>query len=228
MAATLLELRTRARNRADMTSSLFVDDSELNDYINASIAELHDILVQAYGSDYFLAESNFQTVINQETYDLPTDFYKLRGVDAKVNGTRWLKLTRFNFNERNRFEDFGVWDLNGVATIRYRVMGSKIRFTPVPDRDVDVRLFYVPLATILSADTDTLDDFNQYSEYVILDAAIKMLAKEESDTAVFERQKAALVQRITDVANNRDAGDPSTVTDIYAEDNEEYFNNVRS
>lgn len=223
MAATLLELKTRARHRADMQTSQFVTDSELTDYINASIAELHDILIQSYGSDYYVNETNFNTVVNQESYDLPADFYKLRGVDAKVNNTRYLTLERYNFNERNRYEDFGVWDLNGVATIRYRLLGSKIRFTPVPDRDVAVRLFYVPMATVLVNDTDELTDFNQYSEYVIVDAAIKMLAKEETDTSVFERQKMGLLDRITKASQNRDANKAESISDIHAEDNEEYF-----
>lgn len=228
MTVTLAQLKQRARNRADMDNSLFVDDSEIVDYINASIAELHDLLIQAYGSDYYINETTFTTVVNQAQYDLPTDFYKLRGIDAKVNGNRWLTLEQFNFNERNRFEDFGVWDLNGVATIRYRILGSKIMFTPVPDRDVDVRLYYVPVAQVLVDDTDELTDFNQYAEYVITDVAIKMLAKEESDTSVFERQKMALIQRITQASQNRDANKPASVTDIYAEDSEEYFYRVNS
>ena len=49
MSITLAELRTQARNRADMESSEFVTDTELTDYINSSIAELHDILIQSYG-----------------------------------------------------------------------------------------------------------------------------------------------------------------------------------
>lgn len=228
MAITLAKLKERCRNRADMTDSFFVDDPELTDYINSSIAELHDLLIQSYGSDYYINEITFQTVVNQPSYDLPADFYKLRAIDAKINGTRFLTLEQFNFNERNRFEDFGVWDLNGVATIRYRLLGNTVYFTPVPDRSVDVRMFYIPVAQQLVLDTDELKDFNQYAEYVITDTAIKMLAKEESDTSVFERQKAGLVQRITAAANNRDANKPATVTDIYAEDNEEYFYRVQS
>lgn len=223
MAATLLELRTRARDRADMQTSQFISDVELNDYINASIAELHDLLIQSYGSDYYINETNFTTQVNEDSYDLPDDFYKMRGVDARVNNTRFLTLERYNFNERNRYEDFGIWDLNGVATIRYRLLGNQIRFTPVPDRTVEVRLYYIPTAQVLTEDTDQLTDFNQYSEYVIVDAAIKMLAKEESDTSVFERQKAGLLQRITVASQNRDANKPNSISDIYAEDNEEYF-----
>ena len=54
MALTLLEIRTQARNRADMLESEFVSDSELTFSINQSIKELHDILTDAYQSDYYM------------------------------------------------------------------------------------------------------------------------------------------------------------------------------
>lgn len=222
MAITLLELRTQARQRADQENSNFVTDAELNSYINNSIAELHDILIQAYDSDYYLSETNFTTVNGQAAYDLPDDFYKLVGVDARLNGQNYFTLKKFTFNERNRFDDFGVWDVFGFSSVRYRVMGSQIRFNPIPDNQTDIRVWYIPVATELVADTDELKDLNAYSEYVIVDAAIKMMVKEESDATILLAQKADLKRRIEEAANNRDASNSETVKDIYAE-NVDYF-----
>ena len=42
---TLADLRNRARRRSDMVSSQFVSDTELLDFINASYAELYDLLM---------------------------------------------------------------------------------------------------------------------------------------------------------------------------------------
>jgi hypothetical protein len=223
MTITLLQLRTQSRQRADMESSEFIADSELNSYINASIAELHDILAQAYGSDYFVTTDEFTTAQNTASYDLPDDFYKLHGVDAALNGSDFVNIKRFNFNERNRFNDLTVWNLMGVPSIRYRIVGNQIQFSPPPDRNITVKLWYTPVAAKLAADGDTLDDFNQYSEYVVVDAAIKMLQKEESDVQVLMAQKMALIDRITKAANNRDAGEPESVSDIYSENDEYYF-----
>jgi hypothetical protein len=47
----------------------------------------------------------------------------------------------------------------------------------------------------------------------VTDAAIKALAKEESDTTVKEREKAGIVARIESEAANRDVGHPQTVSD---------------
>lgn len=58
------------------------------------------------------------------------------------------------------------------------------------------------------------DGISGWLEYVVVDAAIKCLVKEESDTRVLGMQRDQLVRRITDSAPNRDAGEPPRVTDV--------------
>ena len=222
MSVTLLQLRTQARQRSDMETSNFVDDSELNGYINASIAELYDLMVAAYGSEYFLAEHSFSVALSTTDYALPADFYKLKGVDIKINNNNWFSVRPFNFNERNRNQDL-TWGLLLGPSIRYRIMGDNIKFNPAPDSSYDARLWYVPKSVVLALDADTFNDMNQWAEYVIVDAAIKMMQKEESDVTVLMAQKTALKRRIEEMADNRDAGQPETVSDIYAENNEYWF-----
>lgn len=224
----LSEIRQRCRERADMESSQFVTNDELNFYINQSIAELHDMLVQSYGEDYYVKNVSFNTSANQEAYDLSTvvtddDFYKMRGVDAKLDGDDWFSLKKFNFNERNKFQNFGVWDYLGITNVRYRVLGNEIRFIPLPDSSIEIRLWYIPQSTRLSSDTDTYNDFNGWIEYVIVDCAIKMLNKEESDVSVLLAEKQLLKRRIEEVANNRDAAEPESVQDIHAENNNYFY-----
>lgn len=222
MTVTLLELRTKARQRADMESSQYVTPEELTGLINDSIAELHDLLVGSYGNDYYITTLQFQTVANQADYDLPADFYKLKGVDARLTASNWFSLRPFNFNERNRNEDYAWGFLNG-PTVRYRMVGDKLRFSPAPDGIIDCRMWYIPLSVRLSADSDTLKDLNAYSEYVVIDAAIKMRVKEELDTVSLDKMKADMRKRIEDMAQNRDAEQPESISDIYAENNDYYY-----
>jgi hypothetical protein len=58
------------------------------------------------------------------------------------------------------------------------------------------------------------DGISGWLEYVVTDAAIKMLQKEESDTTTLQFQKAALIKRIEAAAENRDAGSPATIADV--------------
>lgn len=224
MAITLLELRNKTKERADQENSSFVSDSELNGYINSSAAELWDLLLEAYGSNYGVTTPyQFTTVSGQNMYDLPENFYDLIGVDVKFDDNKWQTVDKFNFNERNRYQDLGTWTVLGLPSIRYRIVGNKIMFSPTPDASTQVQIWYRPVSTILVNDSDELDDLNQYSEYIITDAAIKCMQKEESDVSILAAQKQALAQRIRDKAANRDASKPNSVTDIYAEDDDWYY-----
>lgn len=226
MSITLAELRLQARQRADMEESDFVSDSELTSYINNSIAELVDILCEAYGSEYYVTEGAESAITSGEsTYALPADFYELKGVDIKLDGSNWMNVARFNFNKRNRFSEFATWafGIDGVTNVEYRIVGNNITFSPEPDRNATYRLWYVPLPTKLVADADTLDDLNSYSEYVIVDAAIKMMQKEESDVTVLFAQKQALEKRIRDKSQNRDAGQAPTISDVSDESTEYWW-----
>jgi hypothetical protein len=214
---TLAELKEQSRQRSDMENSEFVSDAELTTYINASLAELHDLLIAAYCEDYVMAEYMF-TADGSIQYNLPADFYKLRGVDLRQNNGQWATVKRFNFNRRNETQNAFAWNMLGLPYMEYRLVGSKIRFNRTPDTNIQFRIWYYPVCEKLVLDTDAYDDVNQFAEYVVVDAAIKMLTKEESNASVLIGQKEALKQRIIAMAAGRDANEPASVTDVYAED----------
>lgn len=229
MSITLAELKLQARQRADMENSTFISEPEIRSYINNSIAELYDLMCEAYGAEYYIAEPvEISVTSGTAAYDLPDGtlyssapaFYELKGVDIKLDNQDYVNVPRFNWNDRNRDASFTVFDLLGTTNIRYRIMGDKIRLSPVPDVNATLRVWYVPLPTQLVDEDDELQDFNAYSEYVIVDTAIKMLQKEESDEAVatLMAQKVALAQRIRDKAAQRDASEADTITDRAVQD----------
>ena len=235
-AITESKLVARVRQRADMESNDFVSDLEVQTYINAGLAELHDILIQTYGQDYYVSNATFNTVAGTDTYPINSstsgpnisNFYKLRGMDAKVNGADYFTLRPFNFNERNVYQNWGSWSLLGLTNIRYRMVGDNIVFTPQPDNVTEVKVWYIPTAQQFDSatpatSTTTFADINGYAEYVVIDAAIKCLQKEESDVQVLMAQKTAMKRRIEEAANNRDAGSPLQVSDIYGENNYQWF-----
>ena len=211
-----------------MKESNFVEDNELTFYINQSISELHDMLVQSYGSDYYVKDITFQSVAGQKAYDLDTiivdqDFYKLRALDAALNGDEFTTLRKFNFNERNRFQNAGSWNQIGISNVRYRLVGSNLRFTPAPDQNTEIQVWYIPRAKTLTLDTDSYNDFNGWIEYVIVDCAIKMLNKEESDVSILNNEKLMLKRRIEEVSQNRDAGDSESIQDVNYENDNHFY-----
>lgn len=220
----LSELRTEVRNRADMEESEFVTDSELNSYINKSWHELYDILTAAYEDYYTLPPVTFTLASGESTFDIPTDFYKLRGIDGALNGsTDFFTLAKFNFNRRNRKSTAFNGLQGGQFSRTYRLIRDKVYISPDDNADGEYRFWYVPQANDLVIDTDEMDGVNGWEEYVIVDAAIKALNKEESDVSVLLAQKAALQQRIITLSKNRDAGTADTITDVDIIDLDEFL-----
>lgn len=222
---TLAELRLQAKQRADMVKSKFVSDAEWNYYINSGIAELYDLMCEAYGEDYYITEYEF-TTNDSEGYDLPEDFYELKRLDLKIDSQNWVTIPRFNINEETALRSSSFVALGGYLNTRYRIMGNSIKVAPLPSPGSTMRALYVPLPQQLAADDDELQNFNTYSEFVVLSAAISALNKEESDVSVLAAQKEQQRARITAKAGARDAANSEQVQDIYAT-SYDYFRGTR-
>jgi hypothetical protein len=212
---TLSELQTAVRQRADMVNSTFVTDAELTSYIHQSAYELYDVLITKYGNDYFTSSTDIATNGTSTKYSLPTDFYKLLGVDLllSANADSYITLKPFTFSDRNRYSVPNLQSFYGVTNLRYRLNGDQLWMTPTPSAGQTLRVYYVPRMTALSAGSDKLEGVSGWTEYVIVDAVIKCKLKEESDASAEMALKAALLQRITDAASSRDAGSPAVVVD---------------
>lgn len=219
LTVTLSELRTEVRRRANMENSTFVTDAEVNSYINKSYAELYDLLIQQYGEDYNVSASTITTDSSNTDYALPATFYKLVGVDLLVTGTygnpnaSYVTLLPYQFAERNRYSNVVVGLIQPTDNFRYKILGSNIRFIQ-PDANRTVILYFHPRITPLSADGDTLDGVNGWEEYIIVDAAMKCLIKEESDISALVLEKSEMKKRVTEMAAQRDVGHSERVSDV--------------
>lgn len=214
---TLAQLRQEVRQRADMEDSEFVSDSELNLYIAESYKELYDLLVKA-NEDYFTISTTATLSGSDDEISLPADFYKLRGVDYAIdaNQDKYITLRRYNFNERN-LRDRAINNIYyGIDQLRYHLTKNKLQLVPSGRAGGNYRIWYIPAPNTLSDDADTADGVSGWLEYVVVDACIKALAKEESSTTMFEKQKMDMRERIEKMSVNRDAGAPITVGDTSA------------
>jgi len=212
---TLLDLKTRARQRADMVDSEFISDAELTSIINQGAMELYDLIVNAY-EDYFTVSQTYTIANGTNTLTLPATFYKLRALDFSVNGV-WVACRQFNFNDRNRTQHDTNW-FTGYGPLRsYRVMKDSLILQPTQSAGGDYQLWYIPSFTALASNSDVLPASMSkfgWDEYIVLFAVSRMLSKEESSTTDVDNDKAQLSDRIIKMASDRQVDQSDTIQDV--------------
>lgn len=228
---TLSQARLAAQQRADRVDSQFVTLPEWNSYINQAYFELYELLVTLF-EDYYVAAPVMFSTTGSAQYALPDgvssfinyytgqsfiapSFYKLLGVDCGLATTTnaFVTLHKYEFIARNRYVFPNITStFYGVYNMQYRVMGSFLQFIPTPAAGQYIRMWYIPRVNQLLQEADLLDGVSGWTEYVIVRAAYLAMVKEESDASPFAEQVMAIKSRIEESAQNRDAGEPSTIS----------------
>jgi len=211
---TLLQLRDSAKDRADLTNSTRIDDTQWNEYINKSKDALYDLLLSAYGSDYYANPTpTIVSIINgTDTYSLPSDFYKLNLLEYKIDNNTFKSIKPFSLATKNNTSNNYYYGRLS-PDFRYKIHGSKLILYPLPNSNLTLNLWYTPLATNLVIDSDSLNGFNGWEEYITIDCAIKAARNEETDTVELERDLMRITKRLEEMAENRDMAFPAKIQD---------------
>jgi hypothetical protein len=233
-----------AKLRADKLNSEYLTYDEWVFNINQSMGELYDILVSKYGDNLFFAPPLQIPLSGQISYTMPDGSnyplsqqiqggtgnalacYKLNGVDLCISGTQsnignnsgWIPLPRTNWSDRDKYTIFPGQAANLFYgyQMSYALMGNQLYIFP-PNTDSTLRIWYVPQLTQLLQDTDMLSySISGWSEYVIIDAAMKAMIKEESleKWNALDHCKQLQIERIETQAANRDVGQPNAVSNV--------------
>lgn len=296
---TLSDLIDQSREESDMQNNNFVTDLAFATYISNSYKELYDILIGAYGDNYYVARrATFLTANNSDVYPLPDGiltfqdenqnpfiadpFYKLLGLDYQLsqnNPQGYVTLRPFPLGDRNRFSIPNFASFWGFTNLRYNLFGGNLLLTPIPQNGQPIRIIYIPrpinlvsqivASSTISTNTLTtldvltpqvgmyifgpgiqpnttitavgvstitisntaqssnsnsvykmfdytteVDGISGWEEYVVIDAAMKAMGKEESDIAPLMARKTAMLQRVQSIAENRDPGSPGKTVDV--------------
>jgi hypothetical protein len=207
---TQAELRTRVRERAGFDSAgagTAVADTMINRLLQASAASLYDLIVSAYGEDYFASSTTLTILANTAAVALPANFSRALGVDA-VFGTEFYPITTFPFHERTARVD--AWAVDALP--RYRLFGNQLIVMPTPPSNQPLTLHYVPICPNLAL--LPFDSINGWDEWIVIDCAIKLRTAEESSVNELERQLERETARIVTAAPQRDLGEPQRVLRI--------------
>ncbi len=163
---SLGSLRIQAKQRSDLENNNSVSDPEWNGYITNSRKRLYNLLVGAYGNDYYFAVNYPFTLGSTQFIPLPdgtpsfTDanggiakkFYKLLGVDLQCSASPsgYVNVKRIEFIERNKYAyPNTATNWNGYTNLKYRLEGDNLFLVPLPMTGQTGRIWYAPAPTSL-------------------------------------------------------------------------------
>ena len=216
-SVTLAQIRTRARQKADMENSNYISAPELLNYINEAYYTWYDIIVEAF-EDYYLPASPVEFTLPAGTdglFDLPADFYKLAGLDRAISpgSDRFYTMKKTPWRSRTRTENtFPRYGL--LPTITYRIFADKIQMTPFDAADGTYNLWYIPTATPFVLETDSIETFNGFENLLIVDVAIKMLLKEETDASMLMVERDRLTDALNKMRIDRDINNGERIEEV--------------
>ena len=171
----------------------FIPDSEVDDYINDAIDLLYSILVDGTDGTLFAKNAPILNKIGDNAYQLPGDFHQLVDVAVFVGHTYirsiqadpqdYAQLTTQNYNGQAYTRHFLQWNVEQNR--------AELFIFPAPSQTQDIAVRYIPTPPVLELDSDELGFPSFFYQWVVLDTAVQMANKEESNTEalLFERDK---------------------------------------
>lgn len=223
----LSEIRDLSRQKADEESTGFVDNGELNSYINQGLKFIYGKIAQRF-EDYFIVKGTalndglIDVVTNTSAYDLPANLMKLVIVEYRKNGSTteddWIIVPRSNIvNDSDKGFYPPRLDWGPIPGFSFFITGNIINLRPEPKSDFQIRLWFVPRVTTLTVDTDVPGIPDEYHELLAEYAAIQLLAKSgeslwQERSSVF---KVELDNMLETVENRTQQPEQMNITESY-------------
>ncbi len=220
---TVGNLVLEVQQRTDRINADNITTQEWISMISQSYKWLYNLILQKFGNDYFIAPpvtylttGLLDPVYQAQVFPLPADFYKLMRCEVALNPgdpNSWITLKQFEAIQANLYNYPNIYTFYGITNLRYRLWGNYLQIVPIASQGQTLRIWYSPRPNQLINLTDTVDGISAFEELMIVDVAIKALAKTEEDPQIFILQKTEMLQEINEAAENRNVGEPQTVSD---------------
>jgi hypothetical protein len=221
---------TSIRRRANIEKQTgFIPDSELVEYLNYCLGDLYERLVRAGGQEWYRRTWPIITNSTDDTYPIPGDMLRLTSVDAIFATNIYLTCRPFMEEERNRYRWYPGWSYE--RPVWYRMLGNAIRFIPAPGGAYTIQLNgYPKFRKLVGKYTDATQDnlleshasaenfegINGWEEEAIWRGVIYCKQKGEEDFSFAAARVSELEQRISAIAETRDATGPERVHDVWS------------
>src|SRR5690242_13296949 len=189
MPATLtrLQLRDRARRKADAVNDAHVSDTMLDDEMNDLISVISKEVFVVDPDRFTVGASTALTGI--EEYTLPANFMSIRRLD-------WVQGTTHTLIEPAPLLEMDMSDENGCYP-RYRIIGGgqtgsleRLHIRPDPGTG-SYEMWYVTTAPTLTSDIATYDCRFDEHRFVIAGLAAFIAERQQTDSMPFRAEQGA-------------------------------------
>lgn len=175
-----------------MENGTFVSDDEITHMLNDSIADIYAQMINIDEGQLFATVSPTLVQIGNNAYQLPADFHRL--VDVNVyTGSRWVPAFRADPQD---YMQLFTRQYDGDFAVEYYLHlnadQGRYELFLFPEKDVNnIGVRYLKPPPVLSVGTDELKWPSNWHQAPVVDTAIKMLVKEESDPSglIIERDR---------------------------------------
>ena len=194
MSLNLGDMKALALDYADVTDDPFIDSVLFAKQANIELGKLFDVIIAS--DECWRVESHSFAITPQLlSYKLPSDYYKALKVYYIDNIGAQRPMRRVPLDEV-RFSAAGGILASYYGTV---VMPYVPKFLPLTD-DADAVFPEVP---------------DSWVDHAILGLAIRIRVKEESDIAALQMLQKDVRDQIVTMAQARDLGEPSAISDYY-------------
>lgn len=211
MAKALSELRTHTRVFLDEQSAADWTDAQVDREVNYAYMQVYTAVIETY-EDYYRTRVTTGSVEDQQEYELPDDFYKVRRVEIKyASDGEGRKAEPYVFDQQSR--SLSATNQGSTARPLYYLNGNFMGFTPVPSTTIStaISMWYIKQVPELTENGSEIDiPFpNRYASLIPLGAAGMLLRKGQQEEAVaakyledfaigLEKMKQELEERFAD------------------------------
>jgi len=209
---TLKQIRDKVIDDLDLYEETFVDEPELNAFINEGIAKVESAIHTLY-EDYFLAPYTFTVEQGVNLYDYPPDIYanKVRML-LFSDGTDAYEVKRSMDVKKDLLYETIVEPSAGCTLKWYPVNGAdtgkKIRLFPDTTDTGEIELWYIRNAKVLVNDEDVCD-IDEFANVVELYVKTQVYLKDgdprtSSMAALEEKAGIRMVNTLSDMVQDDD------------------------
>jgi hypothetical protein len=213
--ATRLELRTRARIRADQDNSTFADDNSYNYWLDEAAKETwYDLIQAGWPINFSFQEGTASAQLT--TLGISGTVAFIRGVYRKDSGG-YVELSRVQEGQRA-----GMLAQAGNTPTSYDVRidptnGPTLELLPAPGAGVIYRVEYIlEHPGFLASDATVWYGPARSDELLVLSAAAKAARKEGNDQGAsqLDRERLLMLEKVTNMASWFDMRNSPKIRDV--------------